>query len=211
MIRPFPTPLDSRDHSTTDADLLDRVRNGDTQAYADLYDRHRQAALRVAIAASGPSRAEDLVAEVFTRTLQLLISGSGPDRAFRAYLFTAIRNLNVNVHSKERRSLPVGDLTALDHTLPDAPPSATPTHDLAAEAFRALPARWREVLWLTTVEGRSLNEVAALVGSNPNAVAQLAFRAREALRRAYFARLAGIPHRETCPAEAIVASRQIAA
>ncbi|MFC7501866.1 RNA polymerase sigma factor [Nocardioides sp. CPCC 206347] len=200
MIRFLPTPLDSRDHTTTDADLLGQVRNGDIRAYADLYDRHRNAALRVAIATSGPSSAEDLVAEVFTRTLHLLIRGSGPDRAFRAYLFTAIRNLNVNASSKERRSLPVDDLTAFDHTPRGGAQHDSPAHDLATEALRALPARWREVLWMTTVEGRSLDEVATLLGSNPNAVAQLAFRARAALRRTYLENAQRLGHELCCAA-----------
>jgi hypothetical protein len=56
---------------------------------------------------------------------------------------------------------------------------------VAARAFRRLPERWRTVLWLTEVEQESPAEVAPLLGLSPNAVAALAYRAREGPAPAY--------------------------
>jgi hypothetical protein len=56
---------------------------------------------------------------------------------------------------------------------------------LVSGAFRALPERWRSVLWLTEVEGMPARQAAAVLGMSPNAVAQLAMRARAGLRRNY--------------------------
>ena len=53
------------------------------------------------------------------------------------------------------------------------------------QAFASLPERWQLVLWHTEVEGRSAAEVAPILGLAPNAVAALAYRAREGLRQAY--------------------------
>ena len=56
---------------------------------------------------------------------------------------------------------------------------------LVGGAFRALPERWRSVLWLTEVEGLPARDVAAVLGMSANAVAQLSMRARAGLRRNY--------------------------
>ena len=55
----------------------------------------------------------------------------------------------------------------------------------ATAALAALPQRWQRVLWHTEVEGLSAAEIAPLLGLAPNAVAALAYRAREGLRQAY--------------------------
>ena len=57
--------------------------------------------------------------------------------------------------------------------------------DAAARAFASLPERWQLVLWHTEVEGQRPAEVAPLLGLTPNAVSQLAHRAREGLRQAF--------------------------
>lgn len=199
----------SRDPHTHDCALLTRVRSGDTQAYAELYDAHHRAALRTAIAVAGPSRAEDLVAEAFTSTLQVLLTGRGPERQFRAYLFTAIRNCHVNGIRKGARLTHVGHLDEVDR--PDPNHAALPAsleNELVADAMRALPSRWRQVLWLTVVEERPLDEVATILDSTPNAVAQLAFRAREALRVSYLAQHVERPVGPSCTAALSLLARQ---
>jgi hypothetical protein len=56
---------------------------------------------------------------------------------------------------------------------------------LAAQAFRKLPDQWQEVLWYTEVEGMAPRDVAPLLGLTANAVAALAYRAREGLRASW--------------------------
>ncbi|GGU94336.1 hypothetical protein GCM10010211_71810 [Streptomyces albospinus] len=57
---------------------------------------------------------------------------------------------------------------------------------LIGRVFAALPERWQTVLWHTEVEGESPAQVAPLLGLSANAVAALACRAREGLRKEYF-------------------------
>lgn len=52
-------------------------------------------------------------------------------------------------------------------------------------AFRALPPEWRSVLWYTEVEGMQPSDLAPILGISANAVAALAYRAREGLRNAW--------------------------
>ncbi|HEU4346295.1 MAG TPA: sigma-70 family RNA polymerase sigma factor [Actinoplanes sp.] len=171
----------------TDTDLLAAVRAGDTAAYGTLYERHRGAARQLAHAlARDPADADDLVAETFAKVFATLRAGRGPLAAFRAYLHTTLRHLCYHRARRDRRLEFTDDLTRYDPGEPFLDPTVERLErSYAARAFRQLPARWRDVLWMTEVEGAGPAEIAPRLGLSPNAVAVLAHRAREGLRRQY--------------------------
>src|SRR5205809_406500 len=76
--------------------------------------------------------------------------------------------------------------------------SRSDVDDLVAEAFASLPERWQMVLWHTEVEGRPAAEVGPLLALAPNAVAALAYRAREGLRQAYLQAHLQLPPPDAC-------------
>jgi RNA polymerase sigma factor (sigma-70 family) len=170
-----------------DTDLLTAVRSGDTAAYGVLYERHRSAARALAYGlVRDPTDADDLVAETFAKILASLRAGRGPLVAFRAYLHTTLRHVCYHRARRDRRLEFTDDLTRYDEGEPFLDPALDRLErTYAAQAFRALPDRWRDVLWRTEVEGASPAEVAPQLGLTPNAVAVLAHRAREGLRRLY--------------------------
>ena len=173
--------------SDPDTDLLAAVRAGDTAAYGTLYERHRQSARQLAYAlAHDPADAEDLVAETFAKVFATLRAGRGPLVAFRAYLNTTLRHVNYHRARRDRRLEFTDDLSRYDPGEPFHDPTVEGLERAyAAQAFRQLPARWRDVLWMTEVEGAGPAEIAPRLGISPNAVAVLAHRAREGLRRLY--------------------------
>ncbi|WP_280361113.1 sigma factor-like helix-turn-helix DNA-binding protein [Nocardia wallacei] len=65
--------------------------------------------------------------------------------------------------------------------------AADPTDSSVTGAFATLPSDLRQVLWLMEVEGYSADEVAEQLGSTPEAVGELAVRARAELSAAYVA------------------------
>ena len=79
-----------------DSSLILRAREGDRDAYAELFERHHRAALNYARSIAGPSDADDLVAEAFTKLLAALGRDIGPVTSFRPYLLTTIRRLWAN-------------------------------------------------------------------------------------------------------------------
>jgi RNA polymerase sigma factor (sigma-70 family) len=170
-----------------DTDLLAAVRAGDTAAYGVLYERHRSAARALAYGlVHDPADADDLVAETFAKVFASLRAGRGPLVAFRAYLLTTLRHVCYHRARRDRRLEFTDDLTRYDEGEPFLDPALDRLErTYAAQAFRALPDRWRDVLWRTEVEGASPAEVAPHLGLTPNAVAVLAHRAREGLRRLY--------------------------
>ncbi|WP_129667543.1 sigma-70 family RNA polymerase sigma factor, partial [Phytoactinopolyspora endophytica] len=173
----------------SDAELISRTRDGDMNAYDELYRRHYDDASRVArIVTNNSDEAQDVVAEAFTRVLTRVREGGGPDAELTPYLRTVVRRLAVDRHRSAQRDGQPTDQAILE-ILPrtDDPMARATDRELVRQAFETLPDRWQQVLWHTEIEGRSPASLAATLGSTPNAVAALAYRAREGLRQAYLA------------------------
>ncbi|MEU0954809.1 sigma-70 family RNA polymerase sigma factor [Streptomyces niveus] len=189
------------DPPTSDAELIQRMRDGDDAAYEELYRRHSVAVLRYARTCCRDAHtADDLTAEVFARTLQAVRGGAGPEQAVRAYLLTTVRRVAAAWTKTAKREQLVDDFAVFaaqstrsaevsdDDTLElgaDVRAMHEAERSLAMQAFRSLPERWQAVLWHTTVEEESPSEVAPLFGLTANATAVLASRAREGLKQAY--------------------------
>lgn len=171
--------------SPSDAALAERARAGDSAAFATLWTRHSQAALRAARQFSSIADADDLVAEAYTRIFAAIGEGKGPNGAFRPYLFVTIRNLALRA-ARSSREEAVEDLESVFPAEGEGDPAvAALDRTLTAAAFRSLPERWQTVLWYTAVEGLSPLEASGLLGLSANSTSALAHRAREGLRQAW--------------------------
>jgi RNA polymerase sigma factor (sigma-70 family) len=178
MFRQAPHP----DSAVTDAELLRRVRDGETDAFADIVVRHQPAALACARALVGADAAPDVVADSFERLLRALRKGLGPDYAARPYLLQIVRNRAVDL-LRDRREIPV-DL--VDEPIdPRDPFSQSDESQIVRAAYQGLPDRWQAVLWLSCVDGVDRTEIGRQLGVRPGAVSQLLLRAKAGLRRAY--------------------------
>jgi RNA polymerase sigma factor (sigma-70 family) len=169
-----------------DADLLALARRDHDEAYAALFTRHAYAAHRLARHLGHREEAEDIVADAFAQVLDLLRRGKGPDRAFRAYLFTTIRHEAGRRALARRRVTPTDDMRRIDSVVPFGDGRLEDFEQAAIRgAYESLPDRWRTVLWHLDVEGRKPQELALMLKMSPNSVSALAYRARSALREAY--------------------------
>ncbi|MFI6388949.1 sigma-70 family RNA polymerase sigma factor [Nonomuraea sp. NPDC050540] len=171
----------------SDADLLEAVRGGNAAAYGVLYERHVVAARALARQlVRGETDVEDVVAESFTKILDLVGRGGGPDAGFRPYLLTVVRRTVYDRGRVESRQVSTGEIELFDPGVPFVDPALTGLEkSLISRAFLSLPDRWRTVLWHTEVEDSKAAEVGPLLGLSANGVAALAYRAREGLRQAY--------------------------
>ncbi|MGB3910376.1 MAG: sigma-70 family RNA polymerase sigma factor [Pseudolysinimonas sp.] len=171
--------------TTSDAELIERARSGDTRAFGELWRRHYRSAARVARQFTSSIDADDLVSEAYARIYQRVLAGGGPTGAFRPYLYTTIRNL-ASSWGAASRDVQVDFIEDFeDDRIPDDPAAWALDRTLTARAFRSLPERWQTVLWYTEVEGMDPHEVAPLMGITANSVAALSYRAREGLRKAW--------------------------
>lgn len=167
---------------SSDVDLLAALRDGDADAYTELWRRHIDVALRVARRYS-PEHAEDLASESFLAVYnQVVVVGKGPTENFRAYLFATMRNAAMRLNKEDHLVDTDPELDSVDFNdaLSTIEDRAEASDVLAA--FQALPDRWQRVLWLTEVEDAKRPRVAADLGIKPNAVSALYRRAREGLR-----------------------------
>lgn len=178
-------PSDTTD-AETDGQLLLRSRDGDRHAFSELWRRHAPVAVAYARSlGSSPPDPEDVVSDAFVSILRQLRAGKGPQRSFRPYLLTTVKNTWM---SHARRTPLMSSLDDTEH-----PPSvlgaidveAMVTSAALAEAFDSLPERWQHALWLSEVEQLPPRQIAELLGIRPNSAAALTYRARDALRKAW--------------------------
>ena len=177
----------------SDAELTDLARAADEAAFAELYVRHRRAALATAryLAPSGVD-ADDVVADAFAGVWGALRNGHGPQDDFRSYLMACVRNA---CRSRRTRATPLptdiiedaagGRVVGERPLLED--PERYVEADTVARAFATLTPRWQHALWVTAVEERSPADVSRELKLSPNATAALTMRARQAFASAYLA------------------------
>ena len=181
------------DGSESDAALVDRVRAGDDAAYSALWSRHEPAARRLAARVASPSDIDDLVSESFTRTLDALRGGGGPDTAFRPYLLSTLRRANIDVARRyTNRVVLTGDEEAIDtRAAASAEDEAVDAEERDAvwAAWRSLPDESRSLLWRLVVHEEKPHQIAPGLGTTPNGVASRSKRARERLRQTFLSEL----------------------
>ncbi|WP_162458442.1 sigma-70 family RNA polymerase sigma factor [Pseudactinotalea terrae] len=167
--------------------LLTRARDGDGEAFEALYRRHHRAATRAAHSYSSRSQlAEDAVQEAFMRILHATKEGGGPITEFRAYLATTVRHV-IAGWTRGERTIATDELETLagEDLRDTSKPESRLRWHLLTKAFKSLPTRWQEALWLGEVEGISPAELAERWNMSANSAAALSYRAREGLRTAW--------------------------
>jgi RNA polymerase sigma-70 factor, ECF subfamily len=172
----------------TDELLLQKAGKGDQAAFLELYNRYRDPIFRFAYRLLGSVEiAEDVTHDCFLSLIRKP-ENFRPERAsLKTYLYAAARNLALK-HFRDQ-----GRETGLDEVKeePKESPRRGPLRrlldeELAAhvkEAVFSLPALQREALILFEYEGLSLNQVAAIAGTDSGAIKARLYRAREGLRR----------------------------
>jgi len=167
-------------------ELIARARQGDRDAFADLYQRYLPmiyAYVRARV--FDDHDAEDLTEQVFLRAFQTLSRYEGRGWPYSAFLYRIARNLLVDHIRHARPALPVEAAEA--H--PDPAPSADEAliqHEERRRLHQALdrlPADYQEVIRLRLLMSLPTNTAAQWLGRSEGAVRVLLYRAMQALRR----------------------------
>jgi RNA polymerase sigma-70 factor (ECF subfamily) len=178
----------------SDETLMTRYREGDIDAFRELYTRHSRGLYRF-IAWHAP--VEDWAAEVAQDAWASLHKAAAryePSAGFRTYLYQIARNRLIDMMRQQRPILaseltnddnPDQFLATLDaHTRQAASPEAKleasqQTAQLHA-AIRSLPSEQKEALVLQQFSGMSLDEIASVTGA---AVETVKSRLRYAMQK----------------------------
>ena len=172
--------------SRDEASLIQRAKNGEPAAFAEIYDLHQPTIYRYIFYHVGDvATAEDLTSEVFVRLVERIDSFTYRGRPLLAWLYTIARNLVMDYHRRAGRSL----LLSLDEQLvagtpdPEEAVEHTLTQRRLAAAIACLTDDQRQVILLKFVEGLDGETVARTLGKSVGAVKSLQHRALAALRR----------------------------
>lgn len=171
---------------TEEQSELDSLRSLDSQAVSAVYNRYFPEVFRYARYRLGDETlAEDLASDVFVRMLEATHSGRGPRENLRGWLIGTANHM-VTDHLRRSYHRPVEELS---ESLA-AESSALAEEMEQREYIRSLHLclakltdEQQHVLALRFGQGYSLEETAALMKKNVNAVKALQFRALAALHR----------------------------
>jgi len=169
---------------TSDADLVRRVRAGDTDAYAEIVARYRDRLGRYAVHMLGDREdAEEALQDTFVRAYRSLARCDDPAR-FGPWVYGILVNRcrTAGARSARRRRVFVRNDAALNGAaLPDAALRAD-FADLVGWALARLGPECREAFLLKHVEDLEYDEMAKLTGAGISALKMRVKRAREQLR-----------------------------
>jgi RNA polymerase sigma-70 factor (ECF subfamily) len=168
--------------SVGDAELVQRVRDGDRDAYEPLVNRHQALLYRHALGMGlDHDTSLDLVQDAFVRAYMRLADCHEPAH-FRAWAFRIARNLCLDHLKNVRRlSVPMSHVDGIDE-IPDDVDSERDVGHTLRQALLRLPLALREAFLLKHDAGYTYEEVAELTQASPSAVKMRVHRARESLR-----------------------------
>ena len=165
---------------------LDGLRDLNSQVIGAIYDQYFPEVYRyVRYRLSDEQAAEDIASDVFVRLLEASQKGRGPQTNLRAWLFgTASHIITDHLRRSYRRPTEAFTENVLD-------PLAVPAEEVdrrerdqsVRTAMRQLTPEQQHVLALRFGEGYSLEETAAVMNKNINAIKALQFRALASLQR----------------------------
>ncbi len=165
----------------SDASLVVRIRAGDRQAFADLYERYKRPLFAFCYRLlHDRAEAEDAVQEAFLKLRCASSEPLQPDR-IRSWLFAVARNEAYMRHRKDGRASAAGDDAIWEEQTPLSLLEEKERSELVHDMFRQLRMEYREVLALREFDGLSYAQIAAVTGDSESSVKSRIFKARRAL------------------------------
>jgi RNA polymerase sigma-70 factor, ECF subfamily len=177
----------------TDRDLVDSAKGGDAEAFGQLVRRHQQRMHRLAVhMLRDRAEAEDVTQETFIRAYNALARFDGRSEPY-TWFYRITINLSLN-RIRSRKSSRTSDDTddpRLDGVLIDKrPESADPStsaqrhqlYESLTKGIDQLSDTLRTTLILVCIDGRSHEDVAAILGAPEGTIAWRIHEARRKLK-----------------------------
>ena len=166
--------------------VLDGLLKLDSQAIGAIYDQYFSEVYRyIRYRINDDAIAEDIASDVFVRLLESAQKRQGPQSSLKGWLIATASHA-VNDHLRKQYRRPV---EALSEALPDHNASVHSEVDVREQnrmvqsAYAQLTSEQQHVLALRFGQGYSIEETAAHLKKNINAVKALQFRALASLQR----------------------------
>ena len=172
----------------TENEIIQRVLNGDRDAYAPLVDEYKGPIFNLAYRMTGNyQNAEDLAQETFVRAYKALRRFNRKKRFF-PWLYTITLNLIRN-HLVKKRVAPYGTYIEPDCVIPqddkqDPEQNAVRQQEIEKLNFclQKIPLDLKEAVILRFYQGLSFKDIAEISGISLSAVKMRVYRALDKLR-----------------------------
>jgi RNA polymerase sigma-70 factor (ECF subfamily) len=169
------------DHAETWA-LVERVQQGDGEAFGKLYDRYVNQIFRfIYYRVNDRALAEDFTSETFLRALRRMSSINYQGRDIGAWFMTIARNIVFDHTKSARFRLEVSTGDNIEPSEFEAGPEAAVlahlTNTRLLQAVNDLGQEQKECIVLRFLQGLSVAETAAAMGKNDGAIKALQHRA----------------------------------
>lgn len=172
----------------TDLDLIEAARSMNAEALACIFDRYAAALYNYAFRlCENYLMADYIVGDVFSKLLEHLSAGKGPNANLRSYLFEMTYHVYVDEVRASCRSTTIEAvaLTMTDGFSTQVSAENQMLYEKILQAIRLdLTEDQRHIIILRLMEGFSLKETAAITGKTVTNVKVIQNRAIAALRRA---------------------------
>jgi len=166
---------------------LKAVKNLDKGALTATFDQYAPILYRYALRLCGnPQEADQIVGDVFSKLLEQLAVGEGPQTNLRSYLFQIAYHAVIDRARERQRTAPLGvveNLLAEEKSLPTMIEEHALLDKLQKAVYQDLTKEQRHVIILRYQEEFSLRETAEIIGKNVNAVKALQNRGVAKLRQ----------------------------
>ncbi|MEI2711977.1 MAG: sigma-70 family RNA polymerase sigma factor [Nocardioides sp.] len=169
--------------------LVELARDGDKEAFGQLYDHYHVAVYRFLLYRTrSQTLAEDLTSETFFRALRRMNSFTWQGKDFGAWLMTIARNLATDHFKSGRNRLEsvTEDMSVHDDVAegPETEVIASLTNEVLLKALAELSEDQRDCLVMRFLQGLSIAETADALAKSQGAVKQLQLRAVRNLAKA---------------------------
>src|SRR5688572_13409552 len=177
----------------TDRDLVDSARSGDGEAFGQLVRRHQQRIHRLAVhMLRDRAEAEDVTQETFIRAYQALARFDGRSEPY-TWFYRITINLSLNRIRSRRTSRTTHDTDdpQLEKALIDKKPETSDPsnsaqrrelYEVLVKGIDQLSDTLRTTLILVCIDGRSHEDVAAILGAPEGTIAWRIHEARRKLK-----------------------------
>jgi RNA polymerase sigma factor (sigma-70 family) len=168
---------------TEDRDLLQRFEAGDRDAFTDVYRSHQKAVFRFALLMTGDSvKAAETTQDVFVWLIHHPGNFDPRRGALGDFLVGVARKLLKRRFSEEQRWVPFNE-SASDAGVQSEPDPQLDDIARLRSAIATLPERYRSVVVLCDLEGKTYEQAAVVVESPVGTVRSRLHRARALLAR----------------------------
>ncbi|MDH3628883.1 MAG: sigma-70 family RNA polymerase sigma factor [Acidobacteriota bacterium] len=173
------------DRTARDHRLVERVRQGDHDAFGTLVGHYQRLVASVAWRyGTPPSAIDDVVSEVFLKTYSRLEQFQ-PNHAFSTWLYRLAVNHVIDRSRRQRRDPAQEELPSDVESAAPGPADEIESVErrrLLHAALQTLSPHFREVVFLVYIEGMSVKEAATMLGLPEGTIKTRLMRGRDALR-----------------------------